>query len=922
MEPVPVVGRDPELSQLQSLFVAACGGTSAAVVIRGEPGVGKTTLLREFCQRARPATLLSATGIESESDIGFASLAELLLPLREHLADLPPYHSDILAGALALGPPVRTDPFAIGVATLSLLAAATERVPIVAAVDDVQWIDHESQRALSFAARRMQAENVLMVCTARDDARIPADFHEIQLAGLDDRATHEFLQHLTEGPVDKQVSDELRRGTGGNPLALVTACRRITADELSGAHPIDRPLPVGDALVDALGEDLGKLHDVSRRALLVTSASHSCSYDIICEALKLLGLGEDALLEAEEHRLIQLGGPKIRFRHPILRSIAYHTSSPADRRAAHAALAAVTGSAAGEQRAWHLAAAAPGPDAEVASLLDAAAQAELDSSGYAAAAAMYKRAADFSTDEQQRVGRLLAAASAAQVAGRGRLALKLLDEALDRPPAPHLRAQAHMLRGFVGVRLGEMERTFRTLQGEAQRIEGPFPEVAAAMLSQAAMQAPVAGQTRLGLDLAERAHELAPSPGTTATLAAMRMYAGQEGDARRLLLEAAPLLVGISIRQPEHAIAVFAALSLAWMHEHDEALRLVDPIIASGRSMIAPGVLPLPLLARAEVHRRRGNWMTAHAEAQQARRLADEMGQRALLPFADAVLGGLEALQGAHDACERHCEGSLTLGSELGIAGMEMFTGAARGMGALGAGRFGDAVAHLEGVRLASEQLEIPSVVIAPWRENLIEAYVCSGRYPEAAELLVEFERRAGEADNAHVSAVLCRCRGQVHRELGDAAFTEAMSWHATAIDPFERARTQLWRGEHLRRTKRRAAAQRELRSAMRTFEQLGARAWAARAAAALRTAGAAVRSRARPAFRELTPQELQVALAVCEGATNREAAAALFISPKTVEYHLGSVYRKLGVRSRTELARRLSRAETHTQEQPFEPQR
>lgn len=904
-----IFGRERELARLAAMLDRARAGTSGAVVVRGEPGVGRTALLREFERRAEPCTVLSATGIGSESEVPFASLAELLLPLRDHLDELTPFHAEVLAGALALGPPVRTSPFAVGVATLSLLAAAAEDDgPVVVLVDDAQWVDSESERALGFAVRRLRAEAILAVFAIRSDVPFLDVAEELQLTGLDADAGRQLVEGHRGVPVAPEVAEELHRETGGNPLALVAAADLLHPEQLSGRRPLDQPLPLGSRLSEGVGAQLVDLDEATRRALLVVAASHSGSYRAVHAALEELGLGEEQLAQAEARGLIHLGGPTIRFTHAVLRSAVYHAAVPADRRAAHAALAHLgPGLTSPEERAWHVAAAAVGPDEQVAAEMDAAADQMLERSAYSAASIAYERAAELSTDERRRTERLLEAIKAAQVVGRTDRALRLLDGALPRIDAPDLRAQVSLLRSFVGVRAGDTEPAFRTLQHEAQRIEAVLPGVAAAMLSQAAMQAPVAGQTRLGLELAEHAYELSPDPGTVAALGAMRMYAGQEREARDLLLGAAPHLGGIDIQAPEHVIGIFAALSLAWMYEHEAALRLTDPVIASARDTIAPGVLPLPLLARAEVDLRRGDWTAARAGAQEARRLAEELGQVALLPFADAVLAAQEALRGAQGACERHCGQSLQAAGEVGISGIEMFTSAALGMAALGAGRVNDAIGHLEGVRSAAERLEIPSVVIAPWRENLIEAYVRDGRRRDATELLAEFEDRAGKADNAHVWAVVRRCRALCDPGAADQALSEAMEWHAKAAVPFERARTQLHTGEHLRRTRRRGDARHHLRAALRTFEDLGARHWTERAAASLRATGGVVRPREHPVSQNLTPQELQVALAVAEGATNKEVAAALFLSPKTVEYHLGNVYRKLEVRSRTELARRLS---------------
>lgn len=905
-------GRERELARLGSLLDDARAGTSAVLVIRGEPGIGKTTLLRTFAETATDATVTSAAGAEPGAAVPFSSLAELLLPLRQHLDDLPTYQAEVLAGALALGPHVQSDPFTTGVATLSLLAAASETGgPVIAVIDDAQWIDAESQRALRFAGRRLGAEGVLMLFAIRDVAEGLEGFEQLRLAGLDVQAVEALVEHLTGVQTTPDVSERLHRGTGGNPLAIVTAAELLAPEQLAGEEPLDRPLPVGSRLIEAVGAPLADLDEATRMAMLVAAATHSGSYATVRAALEEMGIDDQHLGEAERRGLIHLGGPTIRFRHPILRSVAYHTPDPEDRRAAHEVIARVTrGSTLREERAYHLANAAVGPDEEVAGELEAAAVRMLERSGYAGASTAYERAASFSTDEERRARRLLEAARSAQVVGRGEHALHLLDDVLARSDDPELRARAHQLRGVVAIWIEDPDVTLGTLQREAARIEETVPDVSAAMLAEAAMQSPVAGRVRLGLTLAQHAYELAPSPMTTAALGAMRMYTGSEGEARRLLSEVAPRLATRDVLSPEHPIAVFAALSLAWLYEHEQALTLIDPIILTARSASAPGLLPLPLLVRSEVDLRRGRWAAAYAGAQEAVRLADELRQLTLQPFALTTVAVLEALRGTVETSGQHLEEAAVLAERFNILGMGMFGGVARGLAALGAGRFGDAVTHLERVRLDAERLDVSSVVVAPWREHLIEAYVRDGREQDASDLLAEFERRSEQADNPHVWAVLRRCQAMLDPEMADEAFEDALSWHDRVEVPFERARTHLHYGEHLRRIKQRGDAQQQLQLALRMFEDLGATPWAERAAVELRATGAAVPASVPPGFHRLTPQELQVALAVAEGATNREVAAALFLSTKTVEYHLGKVFRKLQVRSRTELARRLTEAD------------
>lgn len=898
-----VLGREAELSELAGMLAAARHGHSAALLIRGEPGVGKTTLLQEFTRRATGATIVSTAGIASESDVTFSSLADLLVPLAEHLSQLASHQREALAGALALGSPVPSDPLTLGAATLSLIAAAAERQPVVVLVDDLQWIDGPSRRMLHFAARRLRTDGIVMLFAARDDADPLAGVEQLLLTGLDQNTSRLLVETCTNVPVSPTVAAGLHRHTGGNPLALITASSRLSTAELTGDQPFQRPLDVGRALTETLGAHLSDMPEPSRRALLVVAATQSRNHRLVRASLAELGIGEDALVIAEQHGIVDLGGPIVRFRHPLLRSAIYHRAEAAERRAVHAAIAAAAVESPDEERSWHLAAAATGPDEQVARALESTAQEALQRSGYAVAATALEQAAEFSIDEPHRIERLLGAAQAAQTAGRSEHALTLLERALERAEASDLRAQGQHLRALIGMWLGNPEVNLALLQEEARRIEAEAPAEAALMLSTAAMQAPLAGRAPIGLKLAERAVELAPSPTTIAALGAMRMYSGEEAEARRLLLEAAPTLATATPGSHEQVLAVFAAFSLAWLYEHDDALRLVEPVLDAARSVPVMATMPLPLIVRAEVNFRRGHWARALADAEEARGLADEFRQRAILPFTYALLAVLEAVQGKTEASEHHCVEASTLADALGLVGTDLFVERARGFAALGAGRSDEAVAHFERVRLITERVAIPSVVVGSWRENLLEAYVREGREDEARHLLEEFQRRAEAAQHPYVFAVLHRCRALLEPEEADAAFPEALRWHLEMVCPFERARTELAYGEYLHRSERRGEARRHLRSAMTAFQDLGAVPWIERTAAALRASGEPV-SRDQLSLHDLTPQELQVALTVAEGATNREAAAALFLSAKTIEHHLGNVYRKLGIRSRSELVK------------------
>ena len=419
-------GRTDEASQIERLLEGARGGVSATLIVHGEAGIGKTTLLDQIASNAAGFTVLRAQPLQMESELPFAGLSDLLRPLLPLLDRIPQPQAAALAGALALGPPTPGDRFAAAAATISLLAAGAEEAPVLAIVDDAHWLDRPSREALLFAGRRLEREGVVLLLAARDSPWLEGagiDRLELRGLGLEAAAT---LADRTGRVISAAVRDRLVGETGGNPLALLEAIATLTDGQLRGMTPIVEPIAVGRSVERSFVQRLEPLPDGTRRALLIAAASYSGEADEVARALAATGLAMTALDAAEQVGLVATRTGRVEFRHPLVRSAAYHDAEPAARRAAHRALASAVNPDQLDQIAWHLAAAAAGPDEDVARLLEESAAAAQGRRGYVAAANALASAAQLSPTESGRIRRTMAAADAYRLGGEAQKAADIL----------------------------------------------------------------------------------------------------------------------------------------------------------------------------------------------------------------------------------------------------------------------------------------------------------------------------------------------------------------------------------------------------------------------------------------------------------------------------------------------------------------
>jgi len=910
-----LLGREQETARIDRLIDDAHEGRSSALVLSGEPGIGKTALLEYARDRAEGMTVLKARGIESEAELAFVALADLLRTELGLLERIPAAQAAALRAALALGPPAEGDRFTVCAGVLSLLAAAADECPVLVLIDDAHWVDHSSMQAVLFAARRLDAEGIALLIARRHGAEVGASgLTELDLHGLADDPAAALLGR--SGAVAAEVAAELIAASGANPLALIELPSLLTPEQLVGAEPIDGPIPTGDALERAFLRRYAELPEQTQQALVVAAASGSADFDEIVAAVERAGLEPDALDAAERAGLTVVDGSRFAFEHPLLRSAVYHGATAVMRRTAHQALAG----GGGERRPWHLAAASEAPDADIAAELKEGATMASGRGGHAEAALALEAAARLAVSADARAGFLRDAADEARKAGQTAKALELAKTALAAAEQPELRTRIEHLYGVLEMWGGSALAGYERLRTEADRVKTRDPVRAARLLTDAAWACFMAGEVSLGREAAEQATDLAEGRGglaevvSDALLGIALLLSGDRASAEPRLRRHQPLLDDPEFFSRGYTLVWPAGQVLVWLEEHDQARTIFERVIDRARAYSAPTVLPYTLTGLADLDFRTGGWARAYAHASEAVVLARETEQPVALSFALAGLARIEAAQGREADCRLHATEALDLGSAGVAAGsVVVYASGALGLLELGLGRAEEAIGLLGRIAelVHAHGLRQPTVV--QWAPDLIEALVRSGRREEAIELLASFEDAAEASLSTWGLAAAARGRALLAGDEFETEFARALELQQAFGAPFEIARTELCLGERLRRGRRRKEARTALRSAIARFERLGAAPWAERANTELRASGETVQPGGVIATNELTPQELQVALAVAKGATNREAGAALFLSPKTVEAHLGRIYRKLDIRSRTELAALLAREEIAT---------
>ncbi len=907
-----LVGRDTQCVWIEHLLDGARAGQSSALVIRGEPGIGKSTLLEHAVAAASGMQVLTVRGVESESEVAFLGLADLVRPVSAELRRLPEPMCLALAGALAVGPPSDADRFTVYIAALHLLSLAAQRQPLLVAVDDFQWVDSASQEALGCVARRLGTEGIVILLAMRGSGGAEIDAWQLatmDVPGLDrDSAGALLRSSVGQRHVAQHVTDRLLDSARGNPLALLEICSLLSDEQLAGSEPLIDPLPVGPSLERVFLPRVEGLPSQVRRTLLVAAASDDTDALTVMGALKRLGLGRELLEAPESAGLLWLDGGQVRFRHPILRAVVYHSATNADRQSAHRALAAsLSDIGAADRAVWHQAAAAVAPDEVLAVKLEQAAAQAQARGGQVAAARALECAAGVTLQADARARRLLAAAQAAYAGGRVAWARALLETAVSASQDSLTRADIHHLRGRLEMWRGPAPFARQLLAREAAIVAPLDPGRAAMMVADAAMASIMTGSIKLAVRTARESCDLA---GRSLSPGIVEVTSTVEGIARSLMGEtqsAYPRIRAGVADDRTMQLPIFLASMVAqvavWAGDYREARRILDAIISKAHRTGALGEIAFPLAVLADAHFRAGAWVDAYATANEAVRAGADSGQESALSFGLVQLARIEAARGLEAECRQHGREAVALAEPRGGFAIHFFAAAALGLLELGSARFEAAAEAMSWLPAVAEAEGMREPAVVPWLPDAVEAAARSRDAEKAAMLLTVLDEQAAVAPGRWARAAAARCHGVLASEDSYRdAFETALSCHGQAPS-FERARTELCLGERLRRSKRRKEADGWLRAAAGTFGRLGAVPWADRALAELEAAGGARLAHTGSIAARLTAQELQIALAVGQGATNREAGIALFLSEKTIETHLSSVYRKLGVRRRAELA-------------------
>jgi DNA-binding CsgD family transcriptional regulator len=882
-----LLGRQREREVLERLLEAARNRHGAVLVVHGEPGVGKTALLEYAVEAAQGFRLAPALGIEGEMELPFAALQQLCAPFLPLMERLPRPQRDALAVAFGLSAGAAASPFLVGLAVLGLLSDGAEEQPLLCVVDDAQWLDRASARTLAFVGRRLLAERIALVFGAREPRDVLAGFPELHVLPLGRRDARTLLESALPARLDEHVLDRIVAETRGNPLALLELPRGLTPTQLAGGFGLPAA-PLSASIEESFTRRLTNLPGDARHLLLVAAADPVGDPALVWRAAELLGLSESAAETVEAQGLLELG-PRVVFRHPLVRSAVYRAAGPEERRAVHRALAeAVDPEIDPDRRAWHRAQAAAAPDEDVAAELERSAGRAQARGGLAAVAAFLERAAALTPEASHRARRLVAAAGAKRDAGDLEVALELLADveagALDELG----RARVDLLQAQIALEQRRGRDAGRLFLTAAGRLEPLDAELARETYLEAlggamASDVDVAGGAPAVAAAARAAPPGAVPPRTVDLLLdafAIRLTDGYAA-AAPTLAQALQRLLAVDVS--DGGVGGWLSLSggrngniVALEMWDDEALHLLaarQVQVARDTGALVHLQFALSFLARS--HMLAGELAAATLMIDEARLIAEAAGNPALVnaPMILAAWRGQESQ--AAELIESSSEEAATRRwTSNNYARAVLYNGLGRHEAAR--------AAAWEAAPRTADRAQLESVV--GWlaeRTRLISSAWATGIEMRARALLSE-------------------------GELAESLYRRSIAHLSGTGVRIELARTHLLYGEWLRRERRRLDARKQLRTALEAFTGMGADAFGRRAERELEAAGEPARKRTADTLHQLTPQETRIARLAADGSTNREIAAQLFISASTVEYHLRKAFRKLDVKSRTQLAHRL----------------
>lgn len=903
-EATAIRGRHRELAELDALVGRARSGRSGALVVAGEAGIGKTALLNSTAARAAAHIRIERMAAsESEMELAYAGLQQLCGRVMSAAAHLPGPQREALEAAFGLREASAPSPFLVGLAVLGLLTEVASERPLLCMIDDAQWLDEASARAVAFVARRLHAEGIAIVLAMRTVGDHLADLPHLVVEGLGDEDSRELFRHAVPGAIDPRVRDQLITESRGNPLALRELPRALSPAEIAGGFALTSSMPLEGRIEQSLLAQLEPLPEPTRLLLLLAAADPTGDPGLLRRASAALGLGAENLDAAQEADALVVG-MRVGFRHPLVRSAVYRASSPEDRRAVHAALAEATSIERDpDRRAWHRASARLHPDEEVAADLERSATRARTRGGVAAAAAFLERAAELTPVPVRRAQRLIAAAEAKLDAGAPGPVLRLLDSTRDDPLTDLQEALIARLRARAWYALQRDRDGSRLLLAAAQRLERLDPVLAretyiealaaavysgrlgdaneVAVVSRAILDATAADESRSARDLLLRGHALLCAEGLEASAPtlhrALRAYTDQPADALELNW------MWFASRA---AIDLYDSVALRTLADRQAELARAQGLLT---------VLPIALLLVMTARTLDGRLDAAAAACDEMDAIQSVTGHQ--LPQYGRLF--LAAYRGQVTEVERRA-GQMRADARARGEGWAL--SAANHAEALvynGAGRYSEAVAAARGELPYTHELSYAARALL----ELVEAATRTGERAlaeEAYERLASVTRPMG-TDWALATAALA----EAQLREGDAA--EAL--YRDAIRRFEReripmlaARGRLLYGETLRRLNRRVDAREQLRAAYDALSSCGYHGFAERAARELSATGETLRVHTPGSTEELTKQELNVARLAREGLTNRDIGGRLFISARTAEYHLHKVFIKLGISSRAEL--------------------
>jgi DNA-binding CsgD family transcriptional regulator len=904
----PAAGLTDRLSERGVLdrFVAGVrGGEGRALVVRGEPGVGKTVLLDYLAGRATGCRVARAAGVQSEMELAFAGLHQLCAPMLDHAESLPVPQREALRTALGLSAGPVPDLFLVGLAVLGLLCETAGERPLLCVVDDQQWLDRASAQALGFAARRLAADPVGLVFAARIPGEDVAGLPELVVEGLAEGDARALLEAVLTGPLDARVRDQIIADTNGNPLALLELPRGLKPAQLAGGFGLSSAVPLAGRIEDSFGRQLETLPAQTRRLVQLAAADPSGDPVLVWRAAGRLAIGAGAAGPAVDAGLAEFSA-RVRFRHPLVRSAAYRSASVQTRQELHGALAEVTDPAVDpDRRAWHRAQAAPGPDEEVAAELEQSAGRAQRRGGLAAAAAFLERSAGLTLDPARRAQRALAAAQAKHQAGAHDAALGLLAMAQAGPLDELQHARGDLLRAQIAFASSHGRDAPPLMLSAAKQLEPLDIGLARETYLEAFTAALFVGRLSPAVGDVARAARMAPAPLAPARAADLLLdglallvtegYAAGTPTLRRALLA----FRGQDISAEEGLNWLWLAGRVAMAVWDDETWHiLASRHVKLARDAGALSELPLAVRSRILLHAHAGELEEGAALIAEAQAVADATGSQ-LGPYGAL---GVAAWQGreaeATELIQATMDGVTSRGEGRGVTSQYAAALLYNGLG------------HYDKALAAAELVcEYDDLGVLGWSlTELVEAAVRSGQPARASDALQRLSETTRASGTDWALGTEARSRALLSEgERAENCYREAIErLDRTRMRPAV-ARAHLLYGEWLRRENRRRDARAQLRTAYDMLSAMGAEAFAERARRELLATGETVRKRTVETISELTAQEAHIARLAFDGRTNMEIGAQLYLSPRTVEWHLGKVYTKLGIGSRRELRRALA---------------